>query len=95
MTQHFLLFSKARSLFSYEIAQLSEEASNDLLCELRWSGKELVTCPNCDALHKTYWIGMRKQWRCKHYNHTFSVTSDTIFANRKKSIKVYLYALME
>ena len=27
--------------------------------------------------------------------HTFSVTSGTVFANRKKPIKVYLYALME
>ena len=92
MTQHFLLSSKARSLSSYEIAQLSEEEAHDLLCELRWGGKEFITCPNCVVQHKPYYISTRKQWRCKHCNHTFSVTSGTIFANRKKPIKVYLYA---
>lgn len=40
MTQHFLLSSKAGTLSSYEIAQLSEEEAYDLLCELRWDGKE-------------------------------------------------------
>ena len=95
MTQHFLLSSKARTLSSYEIAQLSEEEAYDLLCELRWGGKEFITCPKCGVQHKPYYISTRKQWRCKHCNHTFSVTSGTIFANRKKPIKVYLYALME
>ena len=36
MAQHFLLSSKAHTLSSYEIAQLSEEEAYDLLCELRW-----------------------------------------------------------
>ena len=39
MAQHFLLSSKARTLSSYEIAQLSEEEAYDLLCELRWGEK--------------------------------------------------------
>ena len=95
MAQHFLLSSKARTLSSYEIAQLTEEEAYDLLCELRWGGKEFITCPKCGVQHKPYYISTRKQWRCKHCNHTFSVTSGTIFANRKKPIKVYLYALME
>lgn len=30
---------------------------------------------------------------CKHCNHTFSVTSGTIFANRKLPIQTYLYAI--
>ena len=95
MTQHFLLSSKARTLSSYEIAQLSEEEAYDLLCELRRGGKEFITCPKCGVQHKPYYISTRKQWRRKHCNHTFSVTSGTIFANRKKPTKVYLYALME
>ncbi|MDC2826655.1 IS1595 family transposase, partial [Rodentibacter pneumotropicus] len=95
MAQHFLLTSQARMLSSYEIAQLSEEESHDLLCELRWGSKENVVCPKCGVQHIAYRIKTRNQWRCKHCQHTFSVTSGTIFANRKKPIKVYLYALME
>ncbi|MDC2825038.1 IS1595 family transposase, partial [Rodentibacter pneumotropicus] len=95
MSQHFLLSSKARTLSSYEIAQLSDEQAFDLLCELRWGSKENVVCPKCGVQHIAYRISTRNQWRCRHCNHTFSVTSGTIFANRKKPIKVYLFALME
>ena len=49
MVQHFLLSSKARTLSSYEIAQLSEEEAYDLLCELRWGGKEFIICPKCGS----------------------------------------------
>ena len=95
MPQHFLLSSKARTISSREVAQLSDEEAFDLLCELRWGSKEVVVCPKCSVQHKAYWIGTRKQWRCKHCNHTFSVTSGTIFANRKLSFQTYLYAIVE
>ena len=95
MTQHFLLSSKARSLSSYEIAQLSEEEAHDLLGEVRWVGKELITCPKCGVQHKPYYISTRKQWRCTHCNHTFIFTSGAILANRQKPLTVYRYALME
>ena len=66
---------------SREVAQLSDEEAFDLLCELRWGSRETVVRPKCGVQHKAHWIGTRKQWRCKHYNHTFSVTSGTIFSN--------------
>ena len=95
MAQHFLLSSKARTISSREVAQLSDEEAFDLLCELRWGSKETVVCPKCGVQHKAYWIGTRKQWRCKHCHHTFSVTSGTIFANRKLLFQTYLYAIIE
>lgn len=74
MAQHFLLSSKTRMISSREVAQLSDEEAFDLLCELLWGSRETVVCPKCGVQHKAYWIGTRKQWRCKHYNHTFSVS---------------------
>ena len=43
--------------------------------------------------HIAYRIPARHQWQCKHCNHTFSVTSGTIFANRKLPIQTYHYAI--
>ena len=50
MTQHFLLSSKARTISSREVAQLSDEEAFDLLCELRWGSKEVVVCPKCGSI---------------------------------------------
>ncbi|MEG9488959.1 IS1595 family transposase [Mannheimia indoligenes] len=93
MAQHFLLSSKARTLSPLKIARLSDDEAFSLLCELRWGSKEDVVCPKCDVKHKAYFISTRKQWRCKHCKHTFSVTSGTIFANHKLPIQTYLYAI--
>ncbi|MDD0824761.1 IS1595 family transposase [Mannheimia sp. AT1] len=93
MAQHFLLTSKARTLSPIKIARLSDDEAFDLLCQLRWGSKENVVCPKCGIAHKAYFISTRKQWRCKYCNHTFSITSGSIFANRKKSLQTYLYII--
>ncbi len=56
--------------------------------------KEVVVCPKCGVQHKAYFISTRKQWRCKHCRHTFSITSGTIFANHKLPIQTYLFAIV-
>jgi putative transposase len=89
--QHFLLSSQAKTLSSIEIAKLSDDQAFELLCQLRWGSREMVVCPKCGVQHKAYWLNTRKQWRCKYCNHTFSVTSGTVFANHKLPIQTYLY----
>ena len=93
MTQHFLLSSKARTLSPLKIALLSDDEARSLLCQIRWGSEENVVCPKCGVQHLAYRIASRHQWRCKHCNHTFSVTSGTIFADRKLPIQTYLYAI--
>ncbi|PJG82397.1 IS1595 family transposase [Caviibacterium pharyngocola] len=93
MAQHFLLNSKAKTLSTLRIARLSDEEAFAFLCELRWGGQEQVVCPKCGVQHKAYFISTRKQWRCKHCKHTFSITSGTIFANHKLPLQTYLYAI--
>ena len=61
--------------------------------EIRWGTTNEQTCPSCGVVDKHYYIGPRKQWRCKACNHTFSVTSGTIFAHHKLPLKVYLAAI--
>ena len=93
MAQHFLLSSKARTLSPLKIARLSDDEARSLLCQIRWGSEENVVCPKCGVQHIAYCIASRNQWRCKHCRHTFSVTSSTIFADRKLSIQTYLYAI--
>ncbi len=93
MTQNFLLSSKARTLSPLKIACLSDSELHSLLCQIRWKSEENVVCPKCGVQHIAYRITSRNQWRYKHCNHTFSVTSGTIFANRKLPIQTYLYAI--
>ncbi|MCX6077601.1 MAG: hypothetical protein NTW78_12065 [Campylobacterales bacterium] len=50
-------------------------------------------CASCGSCYTSYFIGARKQFRGKACIHTFSVTSGTLFASHKKSLKVYLIAI--
>ncbi|QNH66054.1 transposase [Proteus vulgaris] len=51
---------------------------------LRWGKSDNgMVCPSCGVVHGPYKIQSRKQYRCKHCNHTFSITSGTMFANHK------------
>ncbi len=93
MTQHFLLMSKARSLSLRRIFSMSEDKAFETFKRIRWGDGEEVGCPLCEKHAKHYFIKTRKQWRCKACNHTFSVTSGTIFAFHKLPLKVYLAAI--
>ena len=73
--------------------RLSDDEAFDMFKSARWQDGEPV-CLKCGGLEH-YWIGTRKQWRCKHKecNHSFSVTSNTIFANHKMPLRNYLAAI--
>lgn len=86
MPQHFSLSCKSRKFSPVKMAQLSDSEARALLCQIRWGSEENVVCPKCGVQHIAYRIASRNQWWCKHCNHTFSVTSGTIFANRKLPI---------
>lgn len=92
--QHFLLSAKARSLSLMEIFRLSDDEAFDMFRMARWSETDgEAICPKCGSCHKHYFIKTRKQWRCKDCNHTFSVTSGTLFANHKMPLRVYIAAI--
>jgi len=94
MAQHFLLSANARDLSLMKLFNMSEEEAFLNFKAVRWSDTDgEPVCPSCGSCDKHYFISTRKQFRCKDCNHTFSVTSGTLFASHKKSLKVYLIAI--
>ena len=91
--QHYLLSAEARSLSLMQIMRLSDDQAFEMFKSARWEDGKPV-CPQCGGIEQ-YWLGTRKQWRCKHKEckHTFSVTSGTLFANAKMPLRVYLAAI--
>lgn len=78
-----------------EISDLSEEEARMKLAELRWGSKAEQICPGCGAIDSHYVIKTRSQWRCKGNacRRTFSVTSNSPFADRKIGHKRLLIAM--
>ncbi|MGB8348615.1 MAG: IS1595 family transposase [Ktedonobacteraceae bacterium] len=93
MSQHFLLSAKARTLSVRKVMELTNDQAFEVFKKIRWGAGEEVACPACGTIGKHYFQRTRKQWRCKDCNHTFSVTSGTIFAFHKLPLRVYLAAI--
>lgn len=92
MSQHFLLSVQARTLSLRKIFSLSDDQAFEMFKQSRWGHHDAI-CPCCGSAAKHYFIKTRRQWRCRDCNHTFSVTSGTIFASHKLPLKVYLAAI--
>ncbi len=54
-----------------------------------------MPCPICGTVDRHYIRRTRRQWRCKHCDTVFSVTTGTPFANRKISFRKLLVLLYE
>lgn len=72
---------------------MSEEEANNAFQAIRWAetgGKPV--CPYCDR-DACYTFKARRIFKCKACQKQFSVTSGTIFANRKLPVRDYLLAI--
>jgi transposase-like protein len=93
MSQHFLLSAKARTLSLASVARMSEEEAREAFKAIRWSDNEgKPYCPKCGCAD-VWACRNRPLWQCKGCDHQFSVTSGTIFANRKLAIRDILLAI--
>ena len=91
---HFLLSAKARTLSIKTVFQMGEEAAYNLFCQMRWPETDGdAYCPRCGCT-ETYVIKSRRQFECKACKHHYSVSSGTIFANRKLSYTDLLAAIV-
>jgi ribosomal protein L37AE/L43A len=93
MSQHFLLSAAARTLSLASVARMSDEDAHAKFVEIRWSdnnGKPY--CPKCGN-RRVSAITTRKLWKCSPCRYQFSVTAQTIFADRKRPIRDYLLAI--
>ena len=93
MAQHFLLSAKARTLSLASILRMSDQEAHDRFVAIRFAdnGGEAF-CPRCECT-AVYSYASRRIWKCKACSHQFSVTSGTIFANRKLPVQDYLAAI--
>lgn len=69
---------------------MSDEEAHAKFTEIRWP--DGPHCPKCGGA-VLYTYKARKLWKCKACTHQFSVTSGTIFASRKLSVRDYLMAI--
>jgi transposase-like protein len=93
VAQHFLLSTKARTLSLAKVLRLSDQEAYDAFKAIRFStnGGDAF-CPKCGCVD-LYWFQTRKVWKCKGCKAEFSLTSGTIFSNRKLSIRDILAAI--
>jgi len=93
MAQHFLLSTQARTLSLAAVMRLSDDQAFETFKAIRWADNDgEAYCPKCGCT-ALYNLPRRKMWRCKGCNWQFSVTSDTIFASRKLSLRDLLAAI--
>ncbi len=93
MAQHFLLSAKARTLSLAKVLRLSDDEAFETFKAIRWANSDGEPhCPKCGCL-ALYFFKTRRVWKCKGCNAEFSVTSGTIFASRKLSIRDMLAAI--
>lgn len=94
MAQHFLKSSQLRDLTLFDVSEMDEDACFWLLVEHRWASRSHQSCPHCGVIDRHYFRRARRQWRCKHCDGYFSVTTRTVFEDRKLSFKKMLIGLM-
>lgn len=92
--QHFLLSAKARTLSLRDVLRMTDEEANAAFRAIRWAASEgEPVCPYCGCLG-CYEYASRPIFKCKGCGKQFSLTSGTVFAGRKLSIRDYLLAIV-
>ncbi len=93
MGQHWLLSSKVKDMSLLDIAELTENQAFEYFCVQRWGSADNQICPQCGVIDSHYSRKNRRQWRCKHCDRYFSVTTNTVWADRKLPFKKMLFIL--
>lgn len=93
VAQNFLLSSAARTLSLSAVARMSDEEASATFQRIRWADNEGEPyCPQCGCASVKK-LGTRPVWKCRACAHQFSVTSGTLFADRKRPVRDYLLAI--
>lgn len=93
MSQHFLLSAAARTLSLAKVLRLSDEEAFDTFKKIRWAANDgQPVCPRCGSV-EVYTYTARRIFKCKGCHAQFSITTATIFASRKLSLRDILAAI--
>lgn len=93
MAQHFLLSTKARTLSLAKVLRLSDDEAFESFKAIRWASTDgEPVCPRCGCV-EAYRLNDNRRFKCAGCLHKFSVTSGSIFASRKMSLRDILAAI--
>lgn len=53
------------------------------MAQVRWGSTTEMPCPHCNTVARHYWTINQRRWKCACCGKRFSVTSGTVFADRK------------
>lgn len=93
MSQHFLTSAAARTLSLAKVLRLSDAEAFETFKAIRWAGNGgAPVCPRCGSV-EVYTYTTRQIFKCKGCRSQFSLTTATIFASRKLSLRDILSAI--
>jgi transposase-like protein len=96
MAQHFLLSPRTKTLSLASIFQLSDAEAEATFKEVRWASTQgRPICPSCESPdpYDCRQPNGAARYRCRGCMRHFSITSGTLFASRKRPLKVYFAAI--
>jgi transposase-like protein len=93
MGEHFLASRLSRTFTVAQASDLTEEAAFQQFQMLRWGSLEQQVCPWCAVVGSHDVRRHRRQWVCRDCGKSFSVTSNSLFADRKLSLRQILIGL--
>jgi transposase-like protein len=70
-----------------DVYRMEDKECMELLVHARFGGWKTVRCPKCGSIDSHYWRAMEKRWKCSGCGKAFSVTSETVFADRKLKLQ--------
>lgn len=95
MAQHRLKTAAVRDFTVNDVAFMTEDDAFWHFVKIRWGDRDHAICPHCGVVDQHYFRQTRKQWRCKHCDGYFSVTTKSVFEDHKLGFKRMLLGLME
>ncbi|MBS0372873.1 MAG: IS1595 family transposase [Proteobacteria bacterium] len=79
--------SKEAVDFGYEdLDKLTQKEAVTFMAEARWGSTKEMPCTHCGTFDAHYWNIKELRWKCTCCGKRFSVTSGTVFADRKLSL---------
>ncbi len=89
-TAKFHLSKEAVDFGSEDLEKLTPKQAVFFMAEARWGSTTEMSCPHCGTIDRHYWTAKEMRWKCNCCRKRFSVTSKTVFADRKLSLSKIL-----
>lgn len=89
-TAAFHLSKEAVDFGSEDLERLTDLGAVRFVAKLLWGSYTEMPCPHCGTIDEHYWRRKELRWKCRGCGKTFSVTSGTVFADRKLPLKKIL-----